>query len=59
MKIKDLSIKRELSEETRAQGIAHENEVYSLHIKGDEVIITDYFDYTKIYAIYSLDFWNT
>lgn len=62
--MKDLPIKRSLNDDTRKQGILMRNtngetEVYSLHItqKG-EVIITDNSDYTKIYAVYSLDFWN-
>ena len=34
-------------------------EVYSLHItKNREAIITDNHDYSKIYAVYSLDFYN-
>lgn len=58
--MKDLAIKRELNEETRKQGIVLENgEVYSLHItEHGEVIITDFRDYTKIYCIYSLDYYN-
>ena len=32
--------------------------LFSLHITDDEAIITDIDDYTKIYAIYSLDFYN-
>ena len=58
--MKDLAIKRELNEATRKQGIVYRNgEVYSLHITNNgEVIITDHCDYTKIYAVYSLDFFN-
>ena len=58
--MKDLAIKRELNEETRKQGIIYPNgEVYSLHITNNgEVIITDFSDYTKIYCVYSLDFYN-
>lgn len=58
--MKDLAIKRELNEETRKQGIVLETgEVYSLHItEHGEVIITDFRDYTKIYCIYSLDYYN-
>lgn len=62
--MKDLAIARNLNDETRKQGIwmrgaNGEVEVYSLHItKHREVIITDHSDYTKIYAIFSLDFWN-
>ena len=62
--MKDLAIARNLNEETRKHGIWMRNangevEVYSLHItKQREVIITDHSDFTKIYAIFSLDFWN-
>ena len=58
--MKDLAIKRELDEETRKQGIIIRgtDEVYSLHIKNGEVIITDNSDYTKIYSVQSLDFFN-
>ena len=54
--MKDLAIKRELSEETRKQGVVIGGEVYSLHITNDELIITDFSDYTKIYEIQSLDY---
>ena len=57
-----LNIQRKLNEETRKQGVwARENGdivVRSLHILDSEVIITDNSDYTKIYAIYSLDYFN-
>lgn len=58
--MKDLAVKRELNEETRKQGVVYPSgEVYSLHItEHNEVIITDFYDYTKIYCIYSLDFYN-
>lgn len=60
--MKDLAIKRELSENTREQGVWVQTrngiEVYSLHIKDGEVIITDNSDPTKIYAVYSLDYYN-
>lgn len=56
-----LHIKRNLSEETRKNGVAFHgrDEVYSLHVTDDEVIITDYDDFNKIYAIYSLDYYNS
>jgi hypothetical protein len=54
-----LSIKRALNDNTRKQGIFINGEVYSLHItENGEIIITDNSDYTKIYAIHSLDFYN-
>ena len=58
--MKDLAIKRNLDESTRKQGIVHGNgEVYSLHITNNgEVIITDFSDYTKIYCVYSFDFYK-
>ncbi len=57
--MKELAIKRHLDEETRKQSIVILGEVYSLHISDhDEVIITDYSDYTKIYRIESLEFFN-
>ena len=55
--MKDLSINRALDEETRKQGVCINGEVYSLHItEQNEVIITDFYDYTKIYSIQSWDF---
>ena len=57
--MRELAINRALDDETRKQGLLmRSGEVYSLHIKNGEVIITDNSDYTKIYAIYSLDFFN-
>lgn len=61
--MKELAIKRNLNEETRKQGVwmplNGKIEVFSLHItEDDEVIITDNHDYTKIYSIQSLDFYN-
>ena len=61
--MKELAINRSLDEETRAQSvwvmIDGKVEVFSMHItEKDEVIITDHSDYTKIYAVYSLDYFN-
>ncbi len=58
--MKDLSVRRSLDEDTRKEAICMNNgDVYSLHItENGEAIITDYSDYSKIYAIYSLDFFN-
>lgn len=54
-----LAIKRNLSEDTRKQGILIGNIVYSLHITPQkEVIITDNNDYSKIYSVQSLDLYN-
>lgn len=62
--MKELSIRRNLTDATRKQAVWVRNgdvgvDVYSLHITHNkEVIITDNSDYSKIYAIYSLDFFN-
>ena len=56
--MKDLAINRNLDDDTRKQGIWINGVVYSLHITNDEVIITDNSDYTIIYQITSLEFWN-
>ncbi len=61
--MKDLTIHRNLNDNTRKQGIWVQTpngvEVFSLHIKNNEVIITANSDYTKIYVIYSLEYYNT
>lgn len=58
--MKELAIKRNLDEETRKQGVVVGGEVYSLHITdNEEVIITAFDDYTKIYCVYSLDYFNS
>ena len=57
--MRELSVRRVLTDETRKQGILLMGEVYSLHItQRHEVIITDNSDYTKIYAVMSLEFAN-
>lgn len=56
--MKDLAISRHLDDDTRKQGIWINGTVYSLHITNNEVIITDNSDYTIIYQVTSLDFWN-
>lgn len=61
--MKALAINRALSEETRVESVwmrvGGEIEVFSLHITdNDEAIVTDHSDFTKIYSIQSLDFWN-
>lgn len=57
--MKELDIKRKLDGSTRMQGVLVEGKTYSLHITDDkEVIITDLYDYSKIYSIQSLDFYN-
>lgn len=57
--MKELNIKRNLSDNTRIQGVWVMGKTYSMHItKDNEVIITDLCDYSKIYSIQSLDFFN-
>ena len=55
----ELSIKRALNESTRKEGVMVQGKLYSLHITHHrEAIITDNRDYSKIYAIMTLDFYN-
>lgn len=55
----ELAIRRALNDSTRKQGITVNGEVYSLHItKNREAIVTDNKDYSKVYAVLSLDFYN-
>lgn len=56
--LKELLIKRELSEDTRIQGVNIGGIVFSLHKSGDEYIITDNEDYSMIYQITSCDLWS-
>lgn len=61
--MQEIAIKRNLNEETRKQAIWLQTsegiKVFSLHItEHDEVIITDNSDYTKIYSVQSLGFYN-
>ena len=61
--MKDLSINRALDDVTRKQGIwiAVDGKIaiFSLHITDQgEIIITDNADYTKIYSIQSIEFFN-
>lgn len=57
--MRELAVQRVLNDSTRKQAIwTKSGKVYSLHIKNSEAIVTDNSDYTKIYAIYSLDYFN-
>lgn len=58
--MKELAVNRNnLNEETRKQGVVIGDEVYSLHITDrEEVIITDFTDYTKIYCILTFDLYK-
>lgn len=58
--MKELSIMRNLDEDTRLQEIVVNGKVYSLHQShNNEIIVTDTYDYSKIYAVYSRDFWDS
>lgn len=58
--MQELSIIRNLDEDTRLQEICVSGKVYSLHLShNNEVVITDTYDYSKIYAVYSRDFWDS
>ena len=58
--MQELSIKRDLNEDTRLQEIVVLGKVYSLHLsRNNEVVIADTDDYSKIYAIYARDFWDS
>lgn len=58
--MKGLAINRCLDEDTRLQEIIINREVYSLHkSRSGEIVVTDTFDYSRIFAIYSKDFWDS
>ena len=54
----ELSVSRNLDETTRKQGVLIGGKVYSLHIADNEVIVTDNKDYSKIYSIQNIGFYN-
>lgn len=57
--MKELSIKRALSDGTKKEDIILQGKTYSLHITANgEVIIADASDYEKIYSVQSVDFFN-
>lgn len=61
--MQELSIRRALDENTHKQGVLiyadGESRVFALHITGKgEVIVTDHADYTKIYSIQTLEYFN-
>lgn len=58
--MKELSIKRALSDATKQKEIEICGTAYSLHINlhGDEVVITDLVDYDRIYSVQSIDFYK-
>lgn len=61
--MEELAIKRELNEETRRETVwcvmDGEIKCLSLHITGKkEVILTDHSDYSKIYSVQTLEFYQ-
>lgn len=61
--MKELAIRRELNEETRRESVWCQMngtiECFSLHItEKKEVILTDHTDYSKIYSIQPLEFYQ-
>ena len=55
----ELAIKRALNESTRKEYQVHDGKMFALHItKNREAIITDDKDYSRVYAVLSLDFYN-
>lgn len=53
------TISYDLSEETRLEDAIIWGEVYSIHLtEQKEIIIADYSDYSKMYAIMSRQFYN-
>lgn len=57
--MKELRFLPKLDESTRKQGMYINGVVYSLHITEDYVFLTDNKDYTKIYQMTTIDFWNS
>ncbi len=52
-------VKRALNDGTLKQGVLLAGTVYALHVtRNREVIITDMTDYTKIYAVLSLELYQ-
>lgn len=57
--MKDLPINRSLDESTRVETTVIHDKFFPAHItKKREVIITEQSDYTKIYSVMSLEFYN-
>lgn len=55
--MKDLAINRDLNAGTIHQVITIHETYYALHTTKDEVIITDAKDFSKIYAVSSMEFY--
>lgn len=57
--ITPIVIRRAVNEHTRRREMTVEGVSYTLHVtKNREVIATDSQDYSRVYAIISLDFYN-
>lgn len=56
--MKSLEITRELNDNTRKQGLWINGIIFALHILGDEAIITDNYNYSKIYSIQTISMFN-
>ena len=55
----ELAIKRALNDNTLKRGLIIDGKVYALHItRNREAIITDSTDYSKVYAVISLELFN-
>ena len=55
----ELAIKRALNDNTLKKGVLIGGNVYALHVtRNREVLITDSTDYTKVFAVLSLELYN-
>ena len=55
----ELAVKRALNDNTLKRGLIIDGKVYALHItRNREVLITDSTDYSKVYAVLSLELFN-
>lgn len=57
--MRDIAVRRCLSENTRVQDVVIDGKTYALHKVLDEILLTDLYDYSKIFQITSIDFWNS
>lgn len=56
--MQELPVKRSLSEEDREEDTVVGGELVSIYRKGNEVIITDTSDSTRIYMVCTTEFWS-
>ena len=55
----ELAVKRALSDNTLKKGVLIGGQLYALHVtRNREVLITDNTDYSKVYAVLSLELFN-